>query len=201
MNNIYPGGGLVAGMMARSLKRTERLVIAVSGLHGSGKSTQARRLAAAFGLRYFSAGIMFREMAEERGVSLLEFTRMAEEDEEIDRLVDERTRHEAERRGVVLDGVLSGWMAGDLADLKFFLSTPDEARFRRIGLRDGLSLEEARRGTLERDRRERERFKSFYNIDIDNLTIYDLVLNTELFNPDATARILKQLVEEYLAGK
>ncbi|MFB0543374.1 MAG: (d)CMP kinase [Candidatus Bathyarchaeia archaeon] len=191
----------MAGTTVRSLRKAERLVIAVSGLHGSGKSTQAKRLAETFGRRYFSAGIMFREMAEERGVSLLEFTRMAEEDEEIDKLVDERTRLEAEERGVVLDGVLSGWMAGDLADLKFFLLAPDEARFRRIGLRDGLSLEEARRSTVERDRRERERFKRLYNIDIDDLTIYDLVLNTELFDPDGTARILKKVVEEYLAER
>lgn len=182
-------------------RKAQRLVIAVSGSHGSGKSTQARLLAEAFGLRYFSAGVMFREMAIERGVSLLEFTRMAEGDERFDRLVDERTRKEAEKSGVVLDGSLSAWMAGDLADLKLYLSTPDEARFRRISLRDGISLEEARERTLERETKERERFKSYYDINIDDLKIYDLVLNTELFNPEGTASILKKIVGEYLAER
>ena len=185
----------------KPLRKAQRLVIAVSGSHGSGKSTQARLLAEAFSLRYFSAGVMFREMAEERGVSLLEFTRMAEGNERFDRLVDERTKMEAEKACVVLDGSLSAWMAGDLADLKFYLLAPDEARFKRISLRDSISLEEAQKRTLERERRERERFKRFYNVNIDDLTIYDVVLNTELFDPEGTARILKKIVEEYLGER
>jgi cytidylate kinase len=183
------------------LGKAQRLVIAISGSHGSGKSTQARQLAEAFGLRYFSAGIMFREMAEERGISLLEFTRIAEEDETFDRLVDDRTRIEAEKKGVVLDGSLSAWMADDLADLKFYLSAPDEARFRRISLRDGISMEEAQEKTSERERREQKRFKRFYNVNINDLTIYDMVLNTDLFDPEGTTRILKRVVEEYLAKR
>ena len=185
----------------RSLEKARLLVISVSGSHGSGKSTQAKQLAEAFGLRYFSAGVMFRKMAEERGASLLEFTRIAEENEEFDRLVDDRTKIEAEKRGVVLDGSLSAWMADDLADLKFYLSAPDEVRFRRISLRDNISVAEAREKTLERERREKERFKRFYDVNIDNLAIYDLVLNTELFDPRGTARILKKVVEEYLVKK
>lgn len=185
----------------RSLGKARLLVISVSGSHGSGKSTQAKQLAEAFGLRYFSAGVMFREMADEKGLSLLEFTRIAEENEEFDRLVDDRTKIEAEKRGVVLDGSLSAWMADDLADLKFYLSAPDEVRFRRISLRDNISVAEAREKTLERERREKERFKRFYDVNIDNLAIYDLVLNTELFDPRGTARILKKVVEEYLVKK
>jgi cytidylate kinase len=184
-----------------SLGKARQLVIAISGSHGSGKSTQARQLADAFSLKYFSAGVMFREMAEEKGISLLEFTRMAEKNETFDRLVDERTKIEAEKGGVVLDGSLSAWMAGDQADLKFYLSAPEDARFKRISLRDGISIVEAREKTLERERREKERFKRFYNVNIDDLTIYDVVLNTELFDPEGTARVLKKVVEEYLVKR
>ncbi|RLI08618.1 cytidylate kinase, partial [Candidatus Bathyarchaeota archaeon] len=101
--------------MSGSRNRTSGrgLVITVSGLHGTGKSTHARRLAEALGLRYVSAGILFRHMAEERGITLEEMSRLAEGDPEIDRLVDERTKEEALRGDVVIDAALSGWMVED----------------------------------------------------------------------------------------
>lgn len=176
-------------------RRDRGLVITVSGLHGSGTSTQARKLAEALGLRYVSAGLLFRRIAEERGLTLEELTRQAEQDPELDRMIDERTREEAKKGNVVIDAAISGWMVEE-ADLKIFLTAPLEERVRRIARRERLSLEEARRETLRRERSERERFKRYYGIDLTDLSIYDVVINTALFKPDATARILKNIVEE-----
>ena len=174
-------------------------MITVSGLHGTGKSTHARRLAEALGLRYVSAGVLFRGMAEARGVALEEMSRLAEEDPEIDRLVDGRTREEAARGGAVIDAALSGWLVED-ADIRVFLTAPLEARVMRIAARDGLAVEEAREATRLREEIERERFRGLYGIDVSDLSIYDVILNTELFDPDGTARILKRIVEEYRSG-
>ncbi|MFQ6076866.1 MAG: AAA family ATPase, partial [Candidatus Bathyarchaeia archaeon] len=46
------------------------LVVTVSGLHGTGKSTYARALSEAFDLRHVSAGGLFRQIALERGLSI-----------------------------------------------------------------------------------------------------------------------------------
>ena len=40
------------------------LVVTISGLHGSGKSTYAKALAEEFRLRYVSAGQLFRDIAK-----------------------------------------------------------------------------------------------------------------------------------------
>jgi len=176
------------------------LVIAVSGLHGSGRSTHAKRLAEALGLRYVSSGTIFREMAEERGLTLEEMSRLTEEEPELDKLIDERAREESRRGGVVVDATLSGWMCED-PDLRIFLTAPLEARVRRIANREGITLEEAREETQVRAESERERFMAFYGVDVSDLSVYDLVLNTELFEPDGTARILKRFVEEYCSGR
>ena len=183
--------------MSENPSSKKGLVIAISGHHGSGRSTHSIRLAETFGLKYVSSGTIFRDMAEERGISLIEMSKLTEQDPQIDRLIDERAVEESKKGGVVVDATLAGWMAHK-PDLRFFLTTPLEERVKRISERENISIEEARRETIVRSDSERERFLEYYKIDISDLSIYDLVLNTNLFTPDGTAHILKSLVDEYL---
>ena len=50
-------------------------VITVSGLPGSGTSTVCELVAQATGFRYINAGAIFRELADEDGLSFAEFGR------------------------------------------------------------------------------------------------------------------------------
>jgi cytidylate kinase len=177
------------------------LVLAISGLHGSGKSTYARALAKAYGLRLVSAGRFFRRIASEKGMTIEQLTEKAGKDPNIDRLIDYMTKQEAEKGDVVLDGQLSGWMAGNKADMKIFLTAPDDVRFRRIAMRDGISFEEARRQTLMREAAQKERFLRYYGIDTSDLSRYDLVFDTSLHPLEENIKILKNIISEYLAEK
>ena len=173
-------------------------VISIAGLHGTGKTTTAQILAKSLGLRHVSAGYLFRETARERGVSLSELSLEASGKDELDRLVDDRTKKEAGKGEVVLDGLLSAWMAGEDADLKFFLFASDNVRLSRIAGRDRCSLSEAKEATLMREELERGRFKRFYGVDIDDHSIYDLLLNTGLLSPEGNAQVLESFVRAYL---
>jgi cytidylate kinase len=181
-------------------KKFEELVITVSGYHGSGRSTHAMRLAETFGLRYVSSGTIFRQLAKERGMGLEEMSELTEKDSEIDRKIDERAKDESKKPGVVIDATLAGWMAED-PDIRIFLLTSFEERIRRIADREDISFEEAERETVAREESEKERFKTYYDVDLEDLSIYDVVLNTELFEIDATARILKSVVVEYCSAE
>ena len=181
-------------------KKFEELVITVSGYHGSGRSTHAIRLAEAFGLRYVSSGTIFRQLAKERGMSLEEMSRLTEEDPEIDRKIDERAKEESRKPGVVIDATLAGWMAED-PDIRIFLLASFEERIRRIADREDISYGEAEKETVAREESEKARFRTYYKVNLEDLSIYDVVLNTELFEIDATARILNSVVEEYCSAK
>jgi cytidylate kinase len=175
----------------------ERLVLAVAGPHGSGRSTQARILAKELGLRYVSAGTIFRERANELGISLEEMSRRASEDPEFDNYLDERTKKEANEGGVVIDATLSGWMA-EGAHLRIYLSCPLEERAKRIAEREGRLVEKVLEETRYREASELRRFREYYGVDLEDLSIYDLVLNTSHLDAASVSRILKNVVAEYL---
>ena len=66
------------------------MLVTISGPAGSGKSTAAAALAEALGYDHVSGGDIFRDLAEERGMSLSQLIAKAEESEAIDRALDRR---------------------------------------------------------------------------------------------------------------
>jgi len=180
--------------------KPERLVITIGGLHGTGKSTYARALAEAFRLRHVSAGGTFRKLAENLNLTLQELAEKAAEDRSIDEKVDGMVKEEALKGGVVIDGMLSAWMAEN-AHVKICLQAPDEVRFKRIAQRNGLDMEKAKRLTLEREKAEKERYKRYYGINLEDLSIYDIMLNTELLPLESNIKVLTNVVREYVKFK
>lgn len=178
----------------------KELVITLAGLHGSGRTTNAKLLADSLGLRYLSTGMLFRERADELGVSLEEMNRIACNDKEFDNWLDNRTKEESRKRGVVIDATLSAWMAED-PDLRIFVTCPFEERVQRIADREGREYAEVEQETRAREELEQRRYHDYYDVDISDLTVYDVILNTGIFGIEASARILKSLVEEYVSGE
>ncbi len=175
------------------------LVITVSGHHGSGRSTNAKQLADAFGLKYISTGMMFRERAEELGVSLEEMNRIASEDPDFDNWLDNRTKEESLKRGVVIDANLSAWMAED-PNLRIYVRCPFEVRVKRMADREEREYCDVEQETRKREEFERRRYMEYYGLDISDLSVYDVILNTSLFDVEATAHILKCIVDQYISG-
>jgi len=187
-------------MQAQDILRaiTMKRVITISGLHGTGKSSVADIVAKRFGLKRVSVGAIFRELAKKRGLTLEEFSIVAEDDESIDRELDALLKTTAMKGNVLLDGQLAGWMAGDYANFKILLTASVDARVKRIAERDEVSLEHARRETLNREKSERERYLEFYGVDISDQSIYDLVLNTEKYDLQGVIKVLTTAIETFL---
>jgi cytidylate kinase len=182
------------------MKSKRGLVLTVAGPHGSGRSTQATKLAEYFGLKYVSTGTLFRERASQLGVSLLEMTKIAAGDDAFDRFLDDRAREETKKGGVVLDATLSGLVAVE-PDLRIYLTAPLDVRVTRIANREGRDAGEVESETRLREKAELERFRRYYGYDLSDLSIYDLVLNTAHFDADAVAHILKNVVESYMVER
>lgn len=177
------------------------VVIVVSGPPGSGKSTLARSIAQRFGLKYHSTGALFRRIASERNVDVATLDEIAKRDPSIDLEIDRIAREEAEKGDVVIDAHIGGWLLKDLSDLSIYVTASLETRAKRISERDKKSLEEAYREIESREKAMKTRFKELYNIDLSDLSVYDLVINTERIDEKTMIKIVSAAVEEIIRQK
>ncbi len=92
-------------------------------------------------------------------------------------------------------------MAGDRAGLKIFLVAPDPVRFERISKRDHLPLKKAEETTLRREKEERERFKSLYGIDIHDISIYNLIMDTNLLPLIESKKTIINITRDFIQYK
>ena len=174
------------------------MFVTLSGPAGGGTSTTAAALAEALGYEHVSGGDVFRSMADERGLTPLELNRLAEDDDEIDRALDRRQREiAADRDDVVLESRLAGWMAGEHADLRLWLDAPLHVRAARIADREDKPTDLAREQTEARERSEARRYREYYDIDIEDRSIYDLAVSTARWGPETVLDLLREACERY----
>ena len=91
-------------------------------------------------------------------------------------------------------------MAGDYADLKVWLDAPLDVRATRIADREEKSVDTAREETQARADSEALRYREYYDIDIEDRSIYDLVVNTARWGPEGVLDIVQDAVESYDSG-
>lgn len=174
------------------------VTVTVGGLPGSGTTTACRSLRERLGLDYVYAGQIFRDLAKERGMSLAAFGRYCEDHPEVDRELDERQLKIMERGNIIVEGRLSGWLAieHDVPALTVWLWAPVDVRAERVAKREGGEPQERKLEMLEREFSEAKRYKNFYGVDIDDQSIYDLVIKTQELSPEAVVERIIEALEE-----
>jgi cytidylate kinase len=176
-------------------------IVAVSGQAASGKTTIAKELSKMLGYRFISVGELFRRTAVERGVSLVELHRIAEKDFTIDRSIDEEAIREAERDNVVIEGHLAAWILRDIADVKIYLKADMNIRAQRLSKRDHKTLNEALNEIKTREESNRRRYLMIYGIDINDLSIFDLIIDTTYINAEQVVDLTYHYVYNVLHNK
>lgn len=170
--------------------------ISISGPPGSGKTTICMLVANRMDYDFILVGQIFRQMAIERKMDLDTFGRLAEEDETIDRDLDERMLALARaNQNIVLEGRLTGAMlkAKQLPVFAVYVTASEEIRAQRIAKREGKNEAGVLREIRAREKSERKRYLAYYGIDPYERSIYDLWLDSSNLTPD---KLTDKVIEE-----
>ncbi|MEK6949259.1 MAG: (d)CMP kinase [Nanoarchaeota archaeon] len=174
------------------------MIITISGRAGSGKSTTAKELAKKLNLKHYSIGDLMRQIAKEKGISLMELSKQAEKDPSIDRELDKKQIDLRKKDNFVIDGRLTAFFIPN-ADLKVFLDCDDKVRAERIlkeGRKDENSKneEELMEKIRQREQSEKKRYREIYNADYTDKKLYDLIIDTtEIKVSEVIKRIMNAL--------
>ena len=198
-------------MKNRGGEQKKKIVICISGMTGSGKSTVAKKLAAKYGLDYFSGGSALKTLAQDEGYNPdvtgwwetaegLRFLEQRMGDPAFDRRIDEKLLELAEQGNVVLDSWTMPWLLKE--GFKIWLEASPQVRAKRVINRDDISIEEAIKALKKKDERTRQIYNGLYGFDLGHdLTPFNLVLATDELDPDEVFHAVCLVTDRLVFGE
>ena len=157
--------------------------ITIAGDLGSGKSTVANHLISNINFRIESAGLIFRRLAEQHGMTAKEFNQFIESNPKYDNMVDDTIKEMgAKEENIIFDSRLAWYFVPKSFKIYMYVDvdTATERIFNDTGrVSESYSdMATAKKEIIERRQSEVLRYKTFYNIDINNFKNYDFIIDT-----------------------
>jgi len=178
------------------------MIISISGLPGSGKSTVAKLIAEQLGFERIYMGGILRKIADQKGISILELMKQADTDSSIDEEADKMvTDFGRNKDNFIIESRTAFHFIPD--SLKLFIKVDLKEGAKRIfhDLMKEERNEEDKANSAdnlakmleERSEVDRERYKKYYGIDYLDESNYDLTVDSTALTPEEV--VAKIMVE------
>ncbi len=161
------------------------MIVSFSGAPGSGKSGIAKRLAQKLGWPYYDIGALRRRLAAERGMTLEEYNTLGESDPKTDTEVDEyQAKLGKEQDDFVIVGRTSWHFIPHSVKIYMDVDPLEGARriFNDTSVRNEAknmsSVEAVLENMKKRQQSDSLRYKKYFNIDVNDKSHYDFVIDT-----------------------
>lgn len=182
-------------------------IITLSGMLGSGKSTVGKLVAQKLGYTFYSTGTVQRQIAKTRGVTTLELNKMCMTDPSIDAEIDDifKTLPNQEQNFVV-DSRMAFFFIPSSFKVKLNVNTTiaGERIFNdteRTGEKKYTTVQEAVESLKSRRALEVDRFKRIYQVDIDEDSNFDCVIDTTDKTPEEIGTCIIEAFHLFLRNK
>ena len=180
--------------------------ITIAGDLGSGKSTVANHLISNINYRIESAGLIFRRLAEQHGMTAKEFNQFIESNPKYDNMVDDTIKEMgAKEENIIFDSRLAWYFVPKSFKIYMYVDvdTATERIFNDTGrVSESYSdMATAKKEIIERRQSEVLRYKTFYNIDINNFNNYDFIIDTSHATKDEVNEAVLSNFKAFEQGK
>jgi cytidylate kinase len=186
-------------------KIRKTIVLCISGMAGSGKSTVAKKLAKRYGLKYYSGGDALKALAIEAGYKPLrrgwweteEGRRFLEEREKtprFDEAVDKKLLELAKHRNVVLDSWTTPWLIKE--GFKIWLEVSQEKRAERVAKRDRMSVKAALHALRSKDELTKTIYRKLYGFSLgEDFKPFHLILDANILRAEEVFQVLCTVID------
>ena len=182
----------------------KKIVICISGMAGTGKSTLSKKLAEKYNLKCYSGGDALKELAKAEGYDVsrqgwwespegLNFLNERVNDPKFDKAVDAKLLEYAQQGNVLLDSWTMPWLLKD--GFKIWLMASIEKRAARVAERDKITVDEAFKVLEEKEARTKAIYKKLYGFVLgEDFAPFDLVLDTDNLNAEEVFEVLCRVI-------
>ena len=179
-------------------------IITITGDHASGQGTLSNKLQEKLGYEIYRNGQYVRNLAKEKGMSITEFQVYLNEHPDLDREIEKSAANYASTRDLLIIDAKLGWYAipnSFKIYLKVDIDVAVERAFAdaaRKNTEPFASLEEAKEKILYRHQEETKRWQEEYGVNRDDMSNYDLVLDTTNLTPEEVCKEVLNAYENWL---
>lgn len=165
------------------------MIISINGTEGSGKTTIADKIAHELNYPKYSMGKIFRQIADNKRITLSELHKLCEKDPQVDRETDEYLVVLSKKeKDFVIESRTAWYFIDD--SLKIYLKVDEKEAARRIFKQINSSseresedknlnsVEKVLVSEKKRKAGDDKRYQKYYKIDIHNEKNYDFILDT-----------------------
>ena len=179
-------------------------IISLSGDLASGKGTVSNILTADLNYGIYRNGEYFRKLAKEMGMDVTSFNVYVKEHPEIDRQIENSAAEYANQYDIFVIDARLGWYAvpeSFKVYLKVDLDVSAQRAFydeKRKSTEKFNTVEEQKQDIIRRYNYENERYWNLYQIRKNDMSNYDLVVDTTDKTPEEVAKIIEEEYSKWL---